>query len=152
MKFGYGIIAGFIATLVLSALMLVKSSMGMMPQLDAVAMLSGMGAEYSGLPQTPTVGWVLHFLVGTVLWGGLFALTAGVWPGRNYAVKGIAFSIVAWIAMMVIVMPMAGAGFFGLAMGVGAPIATLVLHIIFGAVLGVVYGRLAVREERPARA
>jgi len=37
------------------------------------------------------------------------------------------------------VMPMAGAGLFGMAMGIMAPMMTLVLHVIFGAVLGAVF-------------
>ncbi|MEX0627252.1 MAG: hypothetical protein WD230_01325 [Cucumibacter sp.] len=44
--------------------------------------------------------------------------------------------------MMILPLPMAGAGFFGLNLGIGAPIATLVLHIIFGIVLGGTYGSL----------
>jgi hypothetical protein len=35
-----------------------------------------------------------------------------------------------------------GAGLFGMNMGIMAPIMTLVLHLIFGAVLGWVYGLL----------
>lgn len=38
-------------------------------------------------------------------------------------------------AMMVMVRPMAGAGFFGLNFGISASVMTLMLHIIFGAVL-----------------
>ena len=37
-------------------------------------------------------------------------------------------------------MPMAGAGFFGSQLGMMAPLATLVMHWIYGAVLGGVYG------------
>jgi len=44
--------------------------------------------------------------------------------------------------MMLVLMPLVGAGFFALDLGVMAPVATLVLHVIFGAVLGVVYGAL----------
>jgi len=44
--------------------------------------------------------------------------------------------------MMIMVMPIAGAGLFGIHLGMGAPIATLVLHWVFGAVLGAVYGKL----------
>lgn len=36
-------------------------------------------------------------------------------------------------------MPMAGAGFFGLALGMMAPIMTLILHLIWDAVLGFVF-------------
>jgi len=49
--------------------------------------------------------------------------------------------------MMVVLMPMAGAGLFGMSMGVMAPVMTLVLHLIFGAVLGWVYGQSAVSRE-----
>jgi hypothetical protein len=42
--------------------------------------------------------------------------------------------------MMIVMMPMAGAGLFGLKIGVMAPAATLVLHWIYGAVLGGLFG------------
>jgi len=133
---GKGLIAGFIATVVLSLIMVVKSMMNLMPQLDVIAMLSVM------MGSAAVMGWVAHFVIGTVLWGGLFALAAESLPGGSYWVKGIVLGVGAWILMMVLVMPMAGAGFFGLSLGIMAPVVTLVLHIIFGAVLGGVYGAL----------
>jgi hypothetical protein len=39
-------------------------------------------------------------------------------------------------------MPMAGAGLFGVGLGMMTPVATLVLHVVFGLVLGGVYGLL----------
>jgi hypothetical protein len=47
--------------------------------------------------------------------------------------------VAAWLGMMIIVMPMAGAGLFGMNLGIMAPVMTLVLHVVFGAVLGAVY-------------
>jgi hypothetical protein len=41
--------------------------------------------------------------------------------------------------MMIAMMPIAGAGFFGSHLGMTAPVMTLMLHIIFGFVLGAVY-------------
>jgi hypothetical protein len=41
--------------------------------------------------------------------------------------------------MMIAMMPMAGAGFFGSHLGMTAPVMTLMLHIVFGFVLGSVY-------------
>ena len=43
--------------------------------------------------------------------------------------------------MMVGPMPMAGAGLFGLQIGMMAPLATLMLHLIWGIVLGFTYQR-----------
>ncbi len=59
------------------------------------------------------------------------------------------FGVGAWIATMILVMPLAGAGLFGMNLGVAAPVMTLVLHVIYGAVLGGVYG--LERPEAPAQ-
>jgi uncharacterized membrane protein YagU involved in acid resistance len=135
-------IAGLVATVVLSALMLMKSMMGLMPGLDVVAMLAGMAHGMMGLPANPVVGWVLHFMIGTVLWGIGFALLYKVLPSGGPVSKGIVFGVLAWLLMMLIAMPMAGAGLFGMKMGMMAPVMTLVLHLIWGAVLGATYSGL----------
>ena len=59
-------------------------------------------------------------------------------------VIGIIIGVVGWLIMMVMVMlmPMAGVGMFAMSMGVMAPMMTLILHLIFGAVLGWTYGKL----------
>lgn len=146
-----GLVAGLIATVVLSALMIIKAAAGMLPAVNAIAMLSQLGNAYAGLPQTPVTGWVLHFLIGTVLWGLLFVWTLHAIPGGGTTVKGMVFGVVAWLLMMVIPMPLAGAGLFAMNIGIAAPVATLVLHLIFGAVLGYVYATLATRgHQQPA--
>lgn len=136
-------IAGFVATVVLSVLMLMKSMMGVMPGLDVIRMLTGMAHDMMGLPANPAVGWMLHFLIGTVLWGIGFALFYKVLPGGSAVVKGIGFGVLAWVLMMLIPMPMAGAGLFGMKMGMMAPVMTLVLHLIWGAALGATFGALS---------
>ena len=139
---GKGLLAGFVATVVLSALMILKAVMGMMPDMNAIKMLAHMGHGMLGLPASPLVGWIAHFLIGTVAWGILFAVLVDRVPGASPTVKGLVFGTAAWLLMMILVMPMAGAGLFGLHLGIGAPIATLVLHWAYGAVLGAVYGKL----------
>jgi hypothetical protein len=49
--------------------------------------------------------------------------------------------------MMVAMMPMAGAGLFGVELGLMAPVANLMLHWIYGAVLGGAYGALTRQEH-----
>jgi hypothetical protein len=88
------------------------------------------------------MGWITHFMIGAVVWGGLFAFLEPLLPGGSLWLKGVSFGIGAWVLMMVAVMPMAGAGLFGMKLGMAAPVMTLVLHIIFGAVLGGVYAAL----------
>jgi hypothetical protein len=142
-KFGKGIVASFAATIVLSAIMMMKQAMGLMPQLNPIEMITHMmGAS------TPLVGWAGHFMIGTILWGVIFAGLDPILPGPHW-LRGAIFATGAWLIMMVMMMPMAGAGLFGLGLGLGmmAPAATLMLHWIFGAVLGGVYGALT-RQER----
>ncbi|AHB76829.1 DUF6789 family protein [Pandoraea pnomenusa] len=135
--------AGFIATVVLSLLMLMKAAMGVMPELNPVDMLSSMAHMKMGMPDSPMVGWLAHFMIGTVLWGILFRLLYDRLPGGNALLKGISFSALAWLMMMLLPMPMAGAGLFGLKLGMMAPVMTLMMHLIWGAVLGYTYGRLS---------
>jgi len=99
-------------------------------------MLSGMAHAYMGVAATPAIGWALHFMIGTVLWGILFALLYGRLPGKGALSKGVSFGILAWLLMMLMPMPMASAGLFGLKLGMVAPVMTLMLHLIWGAVLG----------------
>jgi len=132
-KITAGAVAGFAATVVLSVMMVAKGMMGIMPELDVIAMLSAM----MGAPAL--IGWMAHFMIGTLAWGIGFALLYAMIPGGSAVARGVVFGIAAWLGMMIMVMPMAGAGVFGLAMGIMAPMMTLVLHVIFGAVLGAVY-------------
>lgn len=64
--------------------------------------------------------------------------------------QGVVLAVISGLVMMVMLMPMAGAGFFGLSMGVMAPVMTLMLHLVFGAVLGWTFGRL--RADAPQAA
>jgi hypothetical protein len=100
---------------------------------DIIAMLSAM----IGAPAL--MGWMGHFMIGTLAWGIGFAVLYDMIPGGSVVAKGVIFDIAAWLGMMIMVMPMAGAGLFGMAMGIMAPMMTLVLHVIFGAVLGAIY-------------
>jgi hypothetical protein len=131
-----GMTAGLLATIVLSLLMAMKSAMGVMPELDVARMLGAM------MGTGATGGWLAHFAIGTIAWGGLFALLEGTLPGQSRWIHGIVFGVAAWLIMMIAVMPMAEKGLFGMSMGPMAPVMTLALHVIYGAVLGLAYARL----------
>lgn len=149
MHFLKGLAAGLAATLVLSALMVMKAMMGLMPQLDLPKMIAGM----MGQPDNPTLGWIVHFMIGVVGYGIAMTLFGAKETGQSNVTRGIFIAIAGWLVMMVVLMPMAGAGLFGMNMGIMAPVMTLVLHLIFGAVLGGVYGAMVQRERvaSPAR-
>ena len=133
-KLTSGIIAGLVATIVLSVMMVAKGMMGVMPGLNVIHMLAGM------IGASAIVGWLMHFMVG-IGYGVAFSQINALLPG-NFVVKGIIIGILGWLVMMVMLMPIMGAGMFAMKMGMMAPVMTLVLHLIFGAVLGLVYKKL----------
>jgi len=100
--------------------------------MDIIMMLSDM------MKMSSAMGWVAHFMIGTIVWGGIFAVANKSIPGSTQTLKGVVLGIVAWLMMMIVVMPMAGGGFFGMNFGMMGFAMPLMLHIIFGAVMGFV--------------
>lgn len=133
-------IAGFVATLTLSIMMIAKSMMGLMPELNVIVMLSSM------MDRSLAIGWMAHFVIGTVVWGSAFTLLHSYLPGKTNIFTGISFGVAAWLLMMLVIMPIAGAGVFGLSLGMMAPLMTLILHGVYGAVLALTF-RLLDRPE-----
>jgi hypothetical protein len=131
---GRGLGAGLVATLVLSIAMIVFPAIGVLPDMNLVAILAhALGS------QSLLTGWIAHYVVGVLLWGSLF-----VWVDRKltfpHLINGVLFASVVWLGVMLIVMPVAGEGLFGLRTSLVTPTLTLFLHWGYGAVLGGVYG------------
>lgn len=140
-----GMAAGLAATLALSALMIVKATFGLLPEVDVIGLL----AEASATSRT--LGWIIHLVIGIVLWGGLFARFYPYVPGSNPLRKGLVFATAGWLVMMLVVLPLAGVGLFGLGVGMILPVMTLLLHWVFGTILGAAYGRSARRVKTVVR-
>ncbi len=136
--------SGFIATLVLSLLML---SRDIVPQLDSITLLDGVIHavlhEFSSLDiPAPLGGWLWHFVIGTLWWGAMFGIMEPILPGNRPWSRGIAFGFGAALLIFLLVMPLAGAGYFGMHLSFLQPITTMLEHLIYGAVLGMSYKRL----------
>ena len=131
-----GLIAGFIATLVISAILVINGMMNLIPQIDLVRMLG------SAALLSPTSAWMDHFIIGVVVWGLLFAAYDSVAPSTAIWLKGLSFGCFAWLLTMVVFLPLVGAGFFGVRLGAVAFVGLLVLHLIYGLVVAVTFGAL----------
>ena len=132
-----GMIAGLVATLVLSGLLLLKSTMDLVPELNMIRLLTNLGSI------SVVQAWMDHFIVGVVVWGLLFGAydSLASRPAAHW-LKGIIFGVFAWLVMMLAFMPLAKVGLFGYRIGPVAPAVTLLYHLVYGAVLGTTYGLL----------
>lgn len=102
--------------------------MGVWPELDAIHMIGAFAA----------VGWTGHFRTGTIACADGFAMVNKYVPVDGQLTKRFLVGIAARFGMIVLVMPMAGAGFFGLGSGITASVMTPILHVVVGAVPGAV--------------
>jgi hypothetical protein len=121
---GRGIVAGFIATLALSGL------------LDPVVMVTR-----SIWSPAAVFGWQLHFFVAPVIWGAGFAFFHDRVSGPAW-LRGIIFASAAWFLIVLAATCFADAGVFAIRFGVGTLGAMLLLHVVYGALLGAIYGAL----------
>ena len=132
-----GMLAGLVATLVLSGLLLLKGTMNLVPELSIISLLMSLGSI------TAVQAWMDHFIVGVVAWGLAFGAYDSLASRPAHWLKGIIFGVFAWVVMMVLFMPLAKAGVFGWKIGPIAAAVTLIYHLVYGAVLGTTYGLLS---------
>jgi hypothetical protein len=139
---GRGLGAGLAATIVLSLVIVLKQALGVLPQLSTISVLAQM-LGYQSL----AVGWFVHFFVGVILWGPLYAW---IDPKSSFPhwFNGMMFASGVWLVVMLVIMPVEGTGLFGLDLGLVTPTATLMLHWIYGAVLGTVFGSSRLWESQ----
>jgi len=82
------------------------------------------------------------FIGGGLLWAVLYGLVfESRLPGPAWE-RGMVFALVPWLFSLVVVLPLLGGGVLGMQLGAGPlpVLGNLVLHIVYGAVLGTVCG------------
>jgi hypothetical protein len=82
------------------------------------------------------------YLLGGLAWAILYALFAEPRLAGPGWVRGLTFSVVPTILSLVAFLPLVGGGMLGLALGAGPlpSIGNLLLHLVYGAALGALYG------------
>jgi len=115
-------------------LMYKEAPMMGLPKMDIAAML---GQILGGW----TPGMMMHFANGVLIFPLIYAyLLFSRFPGAP-AVKGVTWGGVLWVMAQLIVMPMMGAGVFGLKMGgIMSAFGSLIGHVVYGALLGWIGG------------
>lgn len=123
------------------------------PQIAILRFLRRAAERYAlGSPPALVAGGVLLLMALGVLWGILYGrFAADRLPGRPW-VRGLLFSLLPLATSLLMLMPLLGAGFGGLALGDGLyPIVgELLRHLFFGVCLAENYVLLrAARDEAP---
>lgn len=82
------------------------------------------------------------FFGGGLLWALLYGLVAEPRLRGQSWERGALFALVPWLFSLAVFMPMVGGGFLGLSLGAGPLplVGNAILHVVYGAVLGFVYG------------
>lgn len=143
---GRAIVAGFLATLVMTMLMYGGPMMGM-PKMDIAGMLGSMLGQGMPAPGSGVwwIGMMMHFVNGTIIFPLVYRYALySVLPGAPW-LKGATWGLILWAIAQAVVMPMMGMGFFSswAPQPMMAVVGSLIGHLIYGAILGGVTGRAA---------
>ena len=131
-----GVVAGLTGGVGMSIVML---AMGAMPVIAAAIP----GLYTLAPPANPAVGLVVHLSHAAVL-GVVFAgvvTAAGVEEPRRTVLVGLAYGVVAWLLLAVLVMPvwLAAVGFPNAPPFPNVSVPSLLWHLVYGAVTGAVF-------------
>lgn len=132
--FGYGIVA----TIAMSVLMLLALGSGNSPMPQPVP--KAVVAQFfgSGLPKPVLMALAVGLHLG---YGGVFGVVLARIACPVTIGRGLALGVGLWVLMQVAFLPFLGWGLFGMAITPKIAVATLVLHLVYGGVLGWVLDR-----------
>jgi hypothetical protein len=127
--FGYGLLA----TLGMTLLMLTGTALQLSPMPMPVPIALARWA-FGALPMPALVilGMLAHFLYG----GLVGSMLAWLLKDRVNIWLGFGWGVLLWLGMELVFLPLLGWGLFGSAITPRIAMATLVLHLIYGGVLG----------------
>ncbi len=92
------------------------------------------------------------FFAGGLLWSIIYDALARRRLGGPEWRRGATFALVPWLFSLVVFFPLVGAGLFGSSLGAGPlpVVGNLLLHLVYGAVLGILTGPVGDRVDAEA--
>ncbi len=126
------ILGGLVGTAVMTMMMYKGAPMMIGMKMDIAHRLSGMlGGNWM-------LGMAVHWINGVVVFPVIFvAFVAKFLPGK-VLFRGVLWGIILWLIAQTVIMPMTGAGFFSSNIGPKVVMASLMGHIVYGALLGAI--------------
>lgn len=127
------VFGGIAGTIVMTLMMMFVAPMMTGMPMDIAAMLGGMLGGY-------TMGMIAHVMMGVVVFPLVYVFIYNYLPGAPIA-RGLIWGVILWLAAIIVVMPMAGAGFLMSNIGgMVAVMAALMGHLVYGGLLGAIAG------------
>lgn len=152
--FDYAIIGGLVASLIMVVAMYAGRIMGL--STDMIRVLGLMAVSEDKPKAVYGMGFLIHFAMGAlfgIAYAILFHAVAAVPHSGIAAATGAIFGVLHGLSVGAVLgfMPqfhprmgpgelVAEPGFFGRNVGVAMPVALVVLHVLYGAIVGAVYG------------
>jgi len=139
-------LAGFLATVVITFMMyFVTPRLTGEPMDIAATFARVLGGSWDA-------GLIAHFVVGTLLLPALYALFLYPALEGGPAERGLGWGLFLWMVSQAVFMPMMGDGFFSSrAGGLKAAMASLLAHLAYGLVFGVLTGGPRAAPSRARR-
>ncbi len=133
-------LGGLIGTIVMTLMMMYMAPMMTGAPMDIAAMLGGMMGGW-------TVGMIVHLVMGIIVFPLVYVLFFYHLIGGTPFFRGLVYGVLLWLAAVVVVMPIAGAGVLMSNIGgMMAVIAALIGHLVYGGILGAVAGHGPMRQ------
>ncbi len=134
----HAILAGFIASTVSSLVLIILTSVILIPKFDFISI---QGSIF-GLAGTAMSAWAVYFIIGTFVWGPLYSMLEPK-IANNTLNRGFLFGLLLWLIVMAILMPLAGEGFFLMnKYSMSAAAVVLVVDLTFGLTTAYFYNKL----------
>lgn len=132
---GKSILGGLVGTAVMTMMMYKGAPMMIGKKMDIAERIGSM------IGDNWLIGMAMHWMNGVIVFPLIFVfLISNLLPGKSI-VKGILWALLLWLIAQAILMPMTGAGFFSSNNGgMKVVIASMMGHIIYGAILGAFSG------------
>jgi hypothetical protein len=128
---GHAIAGGLVATFVVGAMLMIKNAIGAFPDVHIPQTLS----VVIGMPGNLIAGGIAFAVIGMFLLSLVYAVISPRIPFQSKLTKGLIFGFALWLAVMLVVMPLAGAGMFALNRSAVVPAVHLVIMLVYALVL-----------------
>jgi hypothetical protein len=153
------LLAGFVASVVMVLAFGVAFALALALSRTTIPLVSGWFAGLTSNSFIDAAAPNLYAAAGVFLVGGvIWALVYGLFFERRLSgagwQRGVKFALLPWAVSLVVLLPLAGGGLLGFGLGAGPLpiIGNLLLHAVYGAVLGAIYGSADSVLDNPAHA